>query len=129
MTTRHVKPARFPRTAQARDTALALVAVVLTPVVEWFDDRIAEPTAKWWNDLKPSERVAAALKASIFLGMLVGALFALTGCRSDEPTIPGHGIESSAVRIAADIDMCTNEMARVLEVSPEGLAAALRRNS
>jgi hypothetical protein len=128
VTTRHVKPARFPRTASAFDLTLALLAVVATPVVEWFDDKIAVPVAAWWKDLKASEKVAAAVKASILIGCVVGAVIALAGC-DDEPTIPGHGTEPSAVRIAAEYDLCTDQMAHILGVSPEGLSAALRKAS
>lgn len=127
MTTRHVKPARFPRAASTRDVALALLAVVLTPVVEWLDEKVAEPTAAWWSDLKPSEKFAAALKVSITVGMVVGVLFALAGCGTTQAIAPGRSVEVPAVRLVADIDLCTNEMAKVLQVSPEGLSAALNR--
>ncbi|NUS00399.1 MAG: hypothetical protein HOV67_34685 [Kribbellaceae bacterium] len=130
MSTRHTLATtpKHPRAAAAVDVTIAVVAVIATPIVEWFDDHIAVPFAKWRADRTGWEQTAAAVRVSIALGCLIGVLFALAGCRSEQE-IPGHGVEPSDVRIAADFDMCTNEMARLLQVSPEGLAAALNRTS
>jgi hypothetical protein len=118
---------RHPRVTAAADLAIALAAVVLTPVIEWFDDHVAEPTATWWADLKPAEKVAAALKVSIGVGMVVGALIALVGCGTTQSVAPSRSVEVPAVRLVADIDLCTDELADVLGVSPDGLSAALNR--
>lgn len=137
MTTRHVKPARHPRTAHVLDTALALAAIVLTPLVEWFDDKsaefvewfgdkIAKPVAKWWKDLKGAEKVFVALRISVVLGCAVGAVIALAGCDTDKPTIPGHGTEPSAVRMD-DLGLTNQQMAELMQVNPEGLAVFLNR--
>jgi hypothetical protein len=116
---------RHPRVTAAADLAIALAAVVLTPVVEWLDNRVAEPTAKWWADLKPAEKVAAAVKVSITIGMAVGVLVALVGCGTTQSIAPARSVEVPAVRLVADIDLCTDELADVLGVSPDGLSAAL----
>lgn len=112
---RHARHVRHVRLAAVED---ALAAAVLA---------LVDAFAKWSKDRTGWEKTYAAVRASILLGMLIGALISLTGCRS-EGEIPGHGTEPSAVRIADGIDLTPEQMAETLQVNPQGLAVLLSRS-
>ena len=122
---RHARHVRHARLAAVGD----VLAVAALPVVEWFDDHVAAPFAKWRADRTGWEKAAAAVRASILLGVLVGAVIALAGCDRTVGELPGHGTAPSAVKIADGIDLDTCEMARILDVDPVALAATLRTAS
>lgn len=123
--TRHSKHVRFAVLASIVD----IIALLAIPVVEWFDDHVAEPVATWWNDSTGWEKAAVAVRSSFLLGCLIGVVIALAACRPNEE-IPGHGVEPSAVRIAQDdLGLDAQQMAELLQVRPEALAYLTTQHS